>query len=313
MEPNIITPEDFVAACRKEGKIYIPRLKGYEFNPLTYIDAANWLVKAIKGDITSPLIKRNQLEIQKFRALEGTISAAADRAYEDVLAKRRRSGLPTMPGDLLAAEMARQKAMLSAGVARLDIAAEIARQAATSPLTECEEQSIWKPVIDMIESAPARASEAILNAYRRKGLPVTKDCEDAAEMIRQEAMRSAGVIRQKIANKRTEIKNENMERKIEERRRLTFTIYLNNDEKYFYTITNENKILSEMQEDSLFYITSLVKFTLKQIDDGEFKERVKRKFSSGIKNIEFNRNIDETVIQAVVADIVADQINMAVS
>lgn len=312
MEQNIITPEEFVAACRKDGKIYIPRLKGYEFNRLTHIVAANWLVKAIKGEIPSPLTERNQLEIQKFGALEGTISAAADRAYEDVLANFRRRGLPVSPNCLLAAEMARQRAMLSAGVERLAIAAEIARQAATSPLTECEEQSIWKPVIDMIESAPARASEAILNAYRRRGLPVTKDCKEAAEMIRQEAMRSAGVIRQKIANKRIEIKNENMGRNIEERRRLTFTIYLNNDAKYFYTITNENKILSEMNEDSLFYITSLVKFTLNQIDDGEFKERVKRKFSSGIENIEF-KNIDETVIQDVVTDVVADQINMAVS
>lgn len=115
MEQNIITPENFVAACRKEGKIYIPRLKGYEFNQLKYIDAAKWLVKAIKGDIQDnpdPITASEQLEIQNFGALEGTISAAADRAYEDVLAKHRRRGLPITKSVLFLAEKTREHVML---------------------------------------------------------------------------------------------------------------------------------------------------------------------------------------------------------
>lgn len=232
MEQNIITPEEFVAACRKEGKIYIPRLKDCKFNPLTYIDAANWLVKAIKGDIqdnpdTSPLTEREQLEISIWGAAEGTINASANNAYN-----------------------------------------------------------------------------AMLNARRRRGLPITASVLDLAEATRQNAMRSAGAARREIANKRIDLINENMKSTVKEERR--FTVY---PSERYYTITNENKILSEMQEDSLFYITSLVKFTLKQIDDGEFKERVKRKFSSGIKNIEFK---DFKEMGTDIQGIVADQVNMAV-
>jgi hypothetical protein len=125
MEQNIITPEEFVAACRKEGKIYIPRLKGYEFNPLTYIDAANWLVKAIKGDIqdnpdTSPLT--TELEQSIWAPVEGTINAAGDNAYNAMLAARRRRGLPITSFCLDLAEATRQNALRSAGGVRREIA-----------------------------------------------------------------------------------------------------------------------------------------------------------------------------------------------
>ncbi len=243
MEQNIITPEEFVAACRKEGKIYIPRLKDCKFNPLTYIDAANWLVKAIKGDIqdnpdTSPLTEREQLEISNWGAAEGTINASANNAYN-----------------------------------------------------------------------------AMLNARRRRGLPITASVLDLAEATRQNALRSAGGARREIANKRIDLINENMKstvkKEIEERR---FIIYPKVGERY-YTITNENQILSKMYEDerrnSLFYITSLAKFLLEQIDVDEFKDRVRGKFGDRIiKNISFEE-ID-TDIQSII-DNVADQINIAVS
>ncbi len=82
-----------------------------------YIDAANWLVKAIKGDIQDnpdnfPLTEREQLEIQNFGALEGTYSANAKEAYNDVLDKRRRRGLPITKSDLLLAEKTRDHVML---------------------------------------------------------------------------------------------------------------------------------------------------------------------------------------------------------
>lgn len=125
MEQNIITPEEFVAACRKDGKIYIPRLKGYKFNPLTYIDAANWLVRAIKGDIqdnpdTSPLT--TELEQSILAPAEGTINAAANNAYNAILAARRRRGLPITAACLDLAEATRQNALRSAGGARREIA-----------------------------------------------------------------------------------------------------------------------------------------------------------------------------------------------
>ncbi len=125
MEQNIITPEEFVAACRKEGKIYIPRLKGYEFNPLTYIDAANWLVRAIKGDIqdnpdTSPLT--TELEQSIWAPVEGTINAAGDNACNAMLAARRRRGLPITSFCLDLAEATRQNALRSAGGVRREIA-----------------------------------------------------------------------------------------------------------------------------------------------------------------------------------------------
>ena len=233
MEQNIITPEEFVAACRKDGKIYIPRLKGYEFNPLTYIDAANWLVKAINGDIQDnpdnfPLTEREQLEISNWGAVEGTLNASADNAYN-----------------------------------------------------------------------------AMLVARRRRGLPITASVLDLAEATRQNALRSAGGVRREIANKRIDLINENMKSTVKEERR--FTIYPKVGERY-YTITNENKILSEkMDSSSLFYITSLVKFILKQIDEFEFKDRVRGKFRDMIKNISFEKK--DTDIQSIVAD----QINMAVS
>ena len=237
MEQNIITPEEFVAACRKEGKIYIPRLKGYEkgyeFNPLTYIDAANWLVRAIKGDIQD--------------------------------------------------------------------------NPDTSPLTTELEQSIWAPVEGTINAAGDNAYNAMLAARRRRGLPITSFCLDLAEATRQNALRSAGGVRREIANKRLDIQNENMKstakKEIEERR---FTIYPKDGEKD-YAITNENQILSEMDSSSLFFITSLVKFLLKQIDVNEFKDRVRGKFGDRIEKISFEE-IDNDI-----QSIVADQINIAVS
>ena len=241
MEQNIITPEEFVAACRKDGKICIPRLKGCEFNPLTYIDAANWLVRAIKGDIQD--------------------------------------------------------------------------NPDTSPLTTELEQSIWAPVEGTINAAADNAYNAMLSARRRKGLPITPFCLDLAEATRQNALRSAGATRREIANKRLDIQNENMKstvkKEIEERR---FTIYPKVGERY-YTITNENQILSKMYEDerrdSLFYITSLAKFIFEQIDVNEFKDMVRGKFRDRIiKNI-FFEEID-TDIKSII-DNVADQINIAVS
>lgn len=240
MEQNIITPEEFVAACRKDGKIYIPRLKGYKFNPLTYIDAANWLVRAIKGDIQD--------------------------------------------------------------------------NPDTSPLTTELEQSIWALVEGTNNASANNAYNAMLAARRRRGLPITAFCLDLAEATRQNALRSAGGVRREIANKRIDLINENMKSTVEEERR--FTIYPKVGERY-YTITNENKILSEMYEDederrkSLFYITSLAKFLLEQIDVNEFKVRVGGKFGDRIiKNISFEE-ID-TDIQSIINN-VADQINIAVS
>lgn len=88
------------------------------YNPAYYAAAEKLLEIITTGGTGIPASQ----EVQIWGAVEGTINASADNAYNAMLAARRRRGLPITAACLDLAEATRQNALRSAGGVRREIA-----------------------------------------------------------------------------------------------------------------------------------------------------------------------------------------------
>lgn len=76
----LLTPDEFVSNCLKDGKIQVPCLEGHVFDPDTYRGAAKWLIEAINGNIkrvTDSVVKQQLVQQQCRVREEGLIRAEA--------------------------------------------------------------------------------------------------------------------------------------------------------------------------------------------------------------------------------------------